>query len=148
MDVPFYICPPPFRKGDIMKVQVRGKTGHHQGDYFYPPGAELEITETMYKNMPDRFSPVLAKVEPKKIKEVKVPDKPLDLKDDITKGGVVKKTETVSNDEPEKFIPTEKESSSKDSYPFRIGGSWYRLSNRKKIQGKAKAIKAEKTLNG
>ena len=129
-----------------MKVQVIGKKGLHKGNLFYPPGAVLEITGTMYKNMPDRFNPVLPEVKPQKIKEVKVPDKPLDLKDDVTKGGVVKKTETVSNDEPEKFIPTEKESSSKDSYPFRIGGSWYRLSNGKKIQGKAKALTAEKAL--
>ena len=127
----------------MVKVKVTSIKGYKQDDNFYPQFCELEITEIMFKNMPDIFSVIVPegeKVKPIKVKKVKreLGKDPVKTKDELSKGGLAIKTQTASNDKPEKFVP--------DEYPHLIGGSWYRLSNKEKVQGKAKAFAAEKAL--
>ena len=128
----------------MKKVKVTSIKGHYQGENFYPQFCELEITDEMLKNMPDRFSVIVPegeKVLPIKVKKVKRELAKDPVKTE-SKGGLAIKTQTASNDKPEKFVPEKK-----DEYPSRIGNShWYRLSNKKKVQGKAQAFAAEKAL--
>ena len=124
----------------MVKVKVTSIKGYKQDDNFYPQFCELEITDIMLTNMPDRFSVIVPegeKVKPIRVKKVKRESAKDPVKTE-SKGGIAIKTQTVSNDKPEKLIP--------DEYPHLIGGSWYRLSNKEKVQGKAKALAAEKAL--
>ena len=133
----------------MKKVKVTSIKGYKQDENFYPQFCELEITDIMFKNMPDIFSVIVPegeKVKPIRVKKVKreSAEDPVKTKDEPEKApeSVVEKPVVVRGEKAlEKKPPVEKA-----EYPHLIGGSWYRLSNKKKVQGKAKAFAAEKAL--
>ena len=132
----------------LLKVEVIGYKGHRQGGLMFPPGAELEITPSLLQSMPDRFRVIRGKVKPVKIESVKIPEKPVE----IIKTAAAEKPKPVEKPKEESPVeaddsPAEKKEKDSEKYPFLIGGSWYRLSDKSKVQGRSKAIAAEKLLH-
>lgn len=66
--------------------------------------------------------------------------KPLKIGNEIRKvGEYVEADKRLKN----KFIRLQAIQNKPKEYPYYLGGPWYKLSNGKKIRGKANAIKAE-----
>ena len=95
----------------MVKVKVTSIKGYKQDDNFYPQFCELEITDIMLTNMPDRFSVIVPegeKVKPIRVKKVKRESAKDPVKTE-SKSGIVEKVAIESNDKPEKFVPEKKD---------------------------------------
>ena len=86
----------------------------------------------------------------KKVKPIKVKKVKRELAKDPVKtepkADVPKKIESVEDLKDSGSSSDASQEKNLSEYPHLIGGSWYRLSNKKKVQGREKALAAEKAL--